>query len=153
MPTVRVSRALKPRALRTAQGEPKPVQPVLSQSYPATAASVTNARRALVALAASAGATGQRLEAVQMAASEALTNVVVHAYRGGHGEIHLSAGVSPGELWVHVADDGCGFRARSDSPGLGYGLKLIAQNTDGLTITKRPNGGTELRMRFHLSSD
>ena len=125
----------------------------LSQSYPAIPISIREGRNAVLALAAAGGATGERLEAIQLACSEALTNVVVHAYRGAPGQIHLSAGVVSGELWVLVADDGCGLRARSDSPGLGFGLKLIAKSTDGLAIVKRSSGGTELRMRFNLRSD
>jgi serine/threonine-protein kinase RsbW len=125
----------------------------LSQSYPATPASVREGRGAVVALAARAGARGEQLEAIALACSEALTNAVVHAYQGAVGQIHVSAGVVTGEFWVLVADDGCGLRARSDSPGLGFGLKLIAQSTDGLAIVKRSCGGTELRMRFNLSSD
>lgn len=125
----------------------------LNQSYPAIPTSVRDGRRAVVALAATAGANAEQLEAIALACSEALTNVVVHAYHGPVGQIHVSAGVVPGEVWVLVADDGCGLRARSDSPGLGFGLKLIAMSTDGLTLVKRSCGGTELRMRFNLSSD
>ena len=125
----------------------------LSQSYPAVPVSIREGRDAVLALAAAGGAIGEQLEAIQLACSEALTNVVVHAYRGAPGQIHLSAGVVSGELWVLVADDGCGLRARSDSPGLGFGLKLIAKSTDGLAIVKRSSGGTELRMRFNLRSD
>jgi anti-sigma regulatory factor (Ser/Thr protein kinase) len=125
----------------------------LSQSYPATPASVREGRNAVVALAAASGGRPEQLEAIRLACSEALTNVAVHAYHGAAGPIHVSAGVIQGELWVLVADDGCGLRARSDSPGLGFGLKLIAKSTDGLTIVKRSCGGTELRMRFILGSD
>jgi anti-sigma regulatory factor (Ser/Thr protein kinase) len=125
----------------------------LSQSYPATPASVREGRDAVVALAAAAGGSREQLEAIRLACSEALTNVVVHAYPGAAGQLHVSAGVVRGELWVLVADDGCGLRAHSDGPGLGFGLKLIAKSTDGLAIVKRSSGGTELRMRFNLSSD
>jgi serine/threonine-protein kinase RsbW len=124
----------------------------LNHSYPATPTSVREGRGAVVALASTAGAGGEQLEAIALACSEALTNAVVHAYHGAAGQIHISAAVVAGELWVLVADDGCGLRARSDSPGLGFGLKLIAASTDGLAIVKRSCGGTELRMRFNLSS-
>lgn len=125
---------------------------MLNLSYPATPTSVSEGRGAVVALAASAGAGREQLEAIALACSEALTNAVVHAYQGAAGQVHICAGVVPGELWVLVADDGCGLRARSDRPGLGFGLKLIAKSTDGLSIVKRSGGGTELRMRFNLRS-
>lgn len=122
----------------------------LNESYSAVASSVPRARSALVEFAISAGATEEQIEAVRLASSEALTNVVVHAYRGKEGQIHVAAAMTGGELWVLVGDDGCGLRPRTDSPGLGVGLALIAQATDDFSVVKRADGGTELRMRFTL---
>ena len=120
----------------------------LNASFPATAAALPVARRAVVTLARRAGATEERVHAIRLAVSEALTNVVLHAYRDRAGDFHLTAVVAGGELWVLVADDGCGLRPGSDRSGLGLGLALIAQASDELTIVKRSGGGTELRMRF-----
>ncbi len=123
----------------------------LIESYPAVPASVPLAREELVEFAAAAGASEEQLDAVTLAASEALTNVVVHAYPARlPGRIHVTAALTSSELWVLVADDGRGFRARGDSPGLGIGLALIAQVSDDFAIVKRSSGGTELRMRFSL---
>jgi serine/threonine-protein kinase RsbW len=122
----------------------------LSESFPAVPASVPRARHALAELAAAAGAAEPQLHAVRLATSEALTNVVLHAYQGDVGEIHVEAAVTGGELWVLIADDGSGLRPRVDSPGLGVGLALIAQTTDDFSVIKRAHGGTELRMRFSL---
>jgi stage II sporulation protein AB (anti-sigma F factor) len=129
----------------------------LIQSYPAVPASVPAARQEVAAFAARAGATGEQLEGIRLAASEAVTNVVVHAYRGGGagtgaGRIHVNADIAGDELWLLVGDDGCGLRATHDSPGLGVGLALIAKSTDGLTIMNRGSGGTEVRMRFSLGA-
>ena len=120
------------------------------QSYPATADSVPVARQELVRFAAEAGAPSDRVEAVRLAASEAITNIVLHAYERTDGEIHVDADVAIGELTVHIADDGTGLRPRCDKSGLGLGLALIAQASDELDIVKRPEGGTDLRMRFTL---
>jgi len=69
----------------------------LSQSYPAIPASVPKARHALVALAAGALVAGEQLEAIALAASEALTNVVVHAYpRAPGGNAAVLASQSAG---------------------------------------------------------
>ncbi|RDJ93167.1 ATP-binding protein, partial [Lacticaseibacillus rhamnosus] len=75
-----------------------------------------------------AGVGSGRLETTRLAASEALTNVVLHAYRDGEGggRIDVVAALASSELWVLVADDGCGLHPRADSPGLGMGLALIA---------------------------
>jgi serine/threonine-protein kinase RsbW len=122
----------------------------LTASYPAIPASVPTARDALVDFAVAAGASTEQLDAIRLACSEALTNVVVHAYDDRPGPIHISAAVAGHELWLLIADDGRGLRPRADSPGLGQGLRLIAQAADELTIVKRSTGGTELQLRFAL---
>jgi serine/threonine-protein kinase RsbW len=124
----------------------------LSESFPAVAGSVPLAREALTDFAAAAGAAKDQLYAIRLAASEALTNVVMHAYRGAPGRIYVSAAVASSELWVLIADDGCGLRPGSDSSGLGIGLALIANASDGFAIVSRASGGTEVRMRFSLGS-
>jgi anti-sigma regulatory factor (Ser/Thr protein kinase) len=125
----------------------------LARSYPAIPDSVPLARRELAAFAAQLGASEEQIDAVRLAASEAITNVVMHAYHDGGGQIHVRADLAVDELWVLIGDDGVGLRADSDSPGLGVGLALIAQSADGLTIMNRAAGGTEVRMRFDLDEE
>ena len=124
----------------------------LAGTYPAEPDSVARARRALSDFAAGAGADARQVEAVRLASSEALTNAVVHAYRGEPGEVHVTAAVVGGELWILIGDDGCGLEPRADRPGLGLGLGLIAQLSDELAVVPRAGGGTEVRMRFALVS-
>lgn len=104
----------------------------------------------MTALAGESNATREQIADIRLAASEALTNVILHAYPDVPGEIHVAAAVIDGELWILVADDGGGLSSGSDRSGLGLGLTLIAQASDELSIVKRSNGGTELRMRFRL---
>lgn len=124
----------------------------LSASYAAIPASLISARQAVTALAVSAGATSEQVDAIRLAASEALTNAIVHAYGDRPGEIHVTAAVAGSELWLLVADDGDGLRPGVSSSGLGLGLTLIAEACDELTIVKRSTGGTELRMRFGVGA-
>lgn len=124
----------------------------LSASYPAVPSSLAEMRHAVVAVAAEAGASSGQLDAVRLATSEALTNAVVHAYRDRPGDVHLTVAIAGGELWVLVCDDGDGLRPQGPHGGLGLGLTLIAQACDELLIVKRSNGGTEIRMRFHLDA-
>jgi serine/threonine-protein kinase RsbW/stage II sporulation protein AB (anti-sigma F factor) len=103
--------------------------------------------------AQSAGVSGDQLDDIRLAVSEAATNVVVHAYEGDSGQIRVDAGLTSGNLWVLVADDGYGMRPHIDSPGLGVGLSLISQVCDEFAIAKRSSGGTEVRMRFGLGDN
>jgi anti-sigma regulatory factor (Ser/Thr protein kinase) len=126
--------------------------PYVRDSYPAIAANVPVARHAIEECAIEAGATAEQLDAIRLASSEALTNAVLHAYRAHTGHIHVTAKAVAGEFWVLIADSGCGIHARPDSDGLGLGLALISEMTDGFSVVERSTGGTELRLRFRLGS-
>jgi anti-sigma regulatory factor (Ser/Thr protein kinase) len=125
--------------------------PVLRQTYPAVAGSVASARAAVVDLVGAAGASEEQIDKIALAASEGLTNVVKHAYPGGPGSIYLEAAVAGGELWVLIADDGCGLREHSHNPGLGLGLMLMAELSDHFAVVERSGGGIEVRMRFTIT--
>jgi serine/threonine-protein kinase RsbW len=122
----------------------------LSVTYEAKPSSVAVARAALAEFAASAGATDAQVDAVRLAASEAVTNAVLHAYRGEPGEIQVTAALAGRELWILVADEGGGMQPRADRPGLGLGLGLISQVCDDMAIVPRSSGGTEVRILFKL---
>jgi serine/threonine-protein kinase RsbW len=121
-----------------------------SRSYPAVPESVPELRRDIEALARRHRATPEQLDAIRLAVSEAGSNAVLHAYRDQPGRLEVTAAVSSGELSVLVADEGCGFHVAPRSPGLGWGLALIAHSAADFTLAERSNGGTEARMRFRL---
>jgi anti-sigma regulatory factor (Ser/Thr protein kinase) len=122
-----------------------------TRSYPANAESVPRVRSDLTRFATEAGAGGERLDAIRLAASEAVTNGVLHAYNGTPGTIQVSASRVGDEFWLLVADDGSGLRPRGPHSGLGLGLAMIAQLADDFQILSRSTGGTELRMQFSLA--
>jgi serine/threonine-protein kinase RsbW len=116
--------------------------------FQAQASSVPAARHAVVEYAVEHGVVDPR--AVALAVSEAVTNVVVHAYRDANGgmieitaERHWDDGVE-----VTVSDSGHGIEPRVDSPGLGLGFALIASLTERFEITDGPHGGSRARMVF-----
>jgi anti-sigma regulatory factor (Ser/Thr protein kinase) len=121
--------------------------------FPAIRAAVPVARSAIVEFAAAQGASEERLVDIKLAVSEALTNVVVHAYDGAPGSIQVTAGVASGELSVLIADDGRGMGASGQGDGLGLGLTLISKVSDQFELAARSGGGTELRIRFDLARD
>jgi anti-sigma regulatory factor (Ser/Thr protein kinase) len=103
-----------------------------------------------VAFAQRHDASEDQIDTVRSAVSEAVSNAVIHAYRSTPGEVHITAAVTSGELWVLVADDGCGFQTPAESPGLGWGLALIAHAAEDFVLAERAEGGTEARMRFRI---
>ena len=122
----------------------------LSKVWPAVAASVAEARAAVTTFAQSAGATADALAAVSLA----VTNAVLHAYldRETPGTVEVRARREDDHVVVVVADEGRGMLPRTDSPGLGLGLPLIAQMTKSLEVHDRDGGGTEIRMSFALDA-
>jgi serine/threonine-protein kinase RsbW len=115
---------------------------------------VAEARTAVSAFAQAAGATADALAAVSLAVSEAVTNAVLHAYldRETPGTVEVRAECENERVVVVVADHGRGMLPRTDSPGLGLGLPLIAQMTQSLEVHDRDGGGTEIRMSFALDA-
>jgi serine/threonine-protein kinase RsbW len=123
----------------------------VSESYPALPDAVPRARTQIGDFASAGGVAGEVLHAVRLAVSEAVTNAVRHAYRGPTGLVYVTAARVRGEFVVLVSDDGCGYQTPPENPGLGWGLAVIADATDGFVITERGSGGTEIRMRFRVA--
>jgi anti-sigma regulatory factor (Ser/Thr protein kinase) len=109
-------------------------------------------RRAVAGFAASHGADERLLGDIRLAVSEAVANVVMHAYEPGDlGEVYVRAAIVGGALEVVISDDGLGIRHKP-SEGQGLGLGILANVTSDFAIRERPEGGTEIRMRFFLES-
>ncbi|SRR5581483_11716459 len=124
----------------------------LCQSYPAVASAVPAARESVSEFAAAGGADVRLLDSIRLAVSETVGNVVRHAYPDSDGSVQVDAWLADGDLWVLVADCGCGLHADRESDGLGQGLALIQRMADELWIVSRSSGGTEVRMRFVLAT-
>ena len=129
--------------------------PSFQERYPAVPPSAGAVRRALTRFARECGIVQPTIDAIALAASEAVTNVVVHAYSDGRepGRVEVTAVLAADELWVMVTDAGSGLRPRRDSPGLGLGLAIIARVADGVDLVEPSDGGLEVRMRFALAED
>lgn len=124
-------------------------------SLPAVAASVPQARHAVVALAERAGAPPRVVADVALAVSEACTNVVMHAYRSAEqpGSLDVHAQITDaGLLEILVADEGEGLRAQPESPGLGMGIALMAAVTTGLELD-HDGAATRVRLSFCLRGE
>lgn len=122
----------------------------LNESLRATPEAIPRMRHAVADYAHSVGIDGAQLDAVRLAVSEAISNVVLHAYADEPGYVHITAGVVADELWVLVADDGRGHNASPIRAGLGWGLAFITDSADEFSLVERAEGGTEARMIFRI---
>jgi len=100
------------------------------------------------------GASQELANAIRLGVGEALTNVVMHAYVGMEtGTMTVQAWLDDDDhLTVRVLDEGRGLVPRTDSPGLGLGLGVMAQMADDFGVANREGqAGTTVRMRFALA--
>jgi anti-sigma regulatory factor (Ser/Thr protein kinase) len=125
----------------------------LEVSLPAAPASVREARDTVAEVAANAGASSQSIEDIRLCVSEAVANVVRHAYQRREGDVSMTVERSGSELTVIVRDDGVGLDAFRRDGDLGYGLRIINELTVRCSITSAPPTGTEVRMVFTLAAD
>jgi serine/threonine-protein kinase RsbW len=122
---------------------------ILARRFPAQADQVRLARREVEACARENGAVDPA--GIALAVSEAVTNAVIHAYVGQPrvGDVEVLVERHPGNgLEIHVCDEGRGMLPRDDSPGLGFGLPLVARLAQHFRVEARPTGGTAVSMTF-----
>ena len=124
---------------------------VYTGTLPAEPGNVGTLRRELAVALRPLHLGSDRLADVSLVVSEALTNAAIHAYISmTPGSMTLEATVSRGSLRVTVSDEGRGMVPRTDSPGLGLGLGLMARLTDVIEISSPGGRGTEVCLRFPL---
>lgn len=134
-------------------GQELPTHPDLSLTLPARAENVAVVRHAIGGLGEALAMSDQTLADVKLAVTEACTNAVVHAYGDGEGPLEVAAYILDQQLLLVVRDEGRGIVPRTDSPGLGLGLPLIATLAEALELGTDEEGRTALRMTFALVPD
>ena len=121
------------------------------------------ARSAVSAFVADLNPTVEELCDLRCALSEAVTNCIVHAYKGKENPaecyIYISVRLyTPREISVEISDNGCGIRdieqARTPlfttgEPGerCGMGFLVMENFTDYLSVKSREGKGTSVLMR------
>lgn len=131
-------------------GQALPEHPDLSLTLPARAENVAVVRHAIGGLGEALAIDDQTLSDVKLAVTEACTNAVVHAYPDGEGPLEVAAYVGADLLMLVVRDEGLGIVPRTNSPGLGLGLPLIATLAEALELGTDDRERTEVRMTFRL---
>ena len=133
---------------------------------PAKSVNESVARSCISSFIAEANPTVEELCDLRCAVSEAVTNCIVHAYRGYPSVgcyIYISVRLyETREVSVEVSDNGCGIedieRARAPmfttgdpSERCGMGFLVMDSFTDSLTVKSRVGKGTSVLMRKILS--
>jgi anti-sigma regulatory factor (Ser/Thr protein kinase) len=82
--------------------------------------------------------------------SEAVSNSALHAYPSGSevGRVRVSAVIAGNALDVVVSDDGVGTTPTSERSGLGLGMPLMGDLSDGVEVSA--GAGTRVTARFEL---
>lgn len=122
--------------------------PVLSLTVPVE--EITAARHRLVAWARTQQVPGTVVDALALAAYEAMANAAEHAYPDGDGEVTLRVEWSDDDVVTATVADHGHWRPPPDDPGTrGHGLPLIRQLADDALI-HHDGAGTSVEMRWDL---
>ena len=120
------------------------------------------ARSAVAAFCAQLNPTAVELAVIKCAVSEAVTNCIVHAYRGNVGEIRITVKLCEGRLvMVEIRDRGCGIenvkQAReplytTDAEGerSGMGFTVMESFCDEVRVSSRVGKGTTVALLKRL---
>jgi serine/threonine-protein kinase RsbW len=125
----------------------------MPEIWPASAQSIGEVRVQVARAARRAGAAETTVSDIELAVSEAVTNAVLHAYAspGVRGDtVKVTTARRDGHFHVWVADDGRGARAPGPTPGMGWGLRLMAGLTESVHIGVLDDGRTQVEMCFLL---
>ncbi len=128
--------------------------PDMELALPARAENIAIVRHALGGFAEAYAVPESKLSDIRLAVTEACANVVVHAYPDDEqGDMEVLASMEDGGMTVCVRDWGQGIRPRSDSPGLGLGLSLIAALAETVQLGHDEQEHTEVKMTFSLEDE
>ena len=115
-------------------------------------------RVAVAAFATQLNPTLEEVADLKTAVSEAVTNVVIHAYREKTGKVRIECSVREKEMTVTVIDCGVGieniekameplYTTRPELDRSGMGFAFMEAFMDELEVESQPGQGTTVRMK------
>lgn len=117
------------------------------------------ARTAVSAFAALCDPSVEDLADIRTAVSEAVTNAIVHGYRGTSGTVEITARIlTENEFYIKIKDRGCGipdiekameplYTSAPCEERSGLGFSVMESFMDSLTVRSEPEKGTVVIMR------
>ncbi len=133
--------------------------------FPSLSVNEAYARTAVTAFAAQLDPTIEEIADIRTAVSEAVTNAIVHGYRGTVGQIELCVKLLVGQvLYIRIKDSGCGiadvkqameplFTTAAAEERAGLGFAVMESFMDQLAVRSILGRGTTVVMRKKLGSD
>lgn len=130
---------------------------------PSLSVNESTARAAVSSFIIQADPTVEELSDIRTAVSEAVTNAIVHGYRGTSGNIELTVRLLEGkEIYIRIKDSGCGipdvkqameplYTTAPEEERSGLGFSVMDSFMDKLTVKSRVGRGTTVTMRKKLS--
>ena len=121
------------------------------------------ARMAISAFILPLNPTLEQLGDVKTSVSEAVTNAIVHGYRGRGGTVRIKAALTgEGTLTVEVTDNGCGiedveqarkpfFTTGASEERSGMGFTVMESFMDEVQVKSSPGLGTTVRMTKQIA--
>ena len=135
----------------------------LKFSLPALSVNEGVARAVVGAFCAQLNPTVEEIADLKCAVSEAVTNSIVHGYRGEGGMLYISVALyDDRSIAVTVRDRGCGipdvalartplYTTNTDGERSGMGFSVMETFTDSLSVRSRVGAGTRVSMKKRLS--
>ena len=132
-------------------------------TLPALSVNEGVARAVVGAFCAQLNPTVEEVADLKCAVSEAVTNAIVHGYRGEGGPIYISVSLyDDRSILISVRDRGQGiadvalarqplYTTNTDGERSGMGFSVMEAFTDRLTVTSRVGVGTRVNMKKRLS--
>ena len=121
------------------------------------------ARQTVSVFAASLDPTLEEISDLRLVISEAVTNCVVHAYKGEKGKVTVEAALyEDRRLKVKIKDKGCGiadleacrqphYTTCPDGERGGMGFPIMEAMSDKFRVTSKPGKGVTLYIEFKFS--
>lgn len=134
----------------------------LKFSFPSESRNEAIARMCIAAFISSADPTVSELAEIKTAVSEAVTNSIVHGYRGTHGTVSVHAKLlDKNRLIIKISDKGCGIddveRAREplfttapEEERAGLGFAVMESFSDSMSVKSAVGKGTSVTLRRTL---
>ena len=136
---------------------------IMKCEFSAKSANESFARIVVASFVAKMDPTVEELAEIKTAVSEAVTNVIIHGYKGKNGTVYIECEIRGNILTVIITDKGEGiadiplartpmFTTNPDGERSGMGFTVMETFMDEVSVASLPGAGTSVLMRKKLKS-